>query len=187
MMSLTLRLLPLLVVSALMVGLYQGFKTDPHRIPSPLMETQQKAPSLNGTPSLTPENPFPQNTQTQPYIVNVFASWCLPCRYEHPLITALSQQFPHMPIYAINYKDKKEDALSWLRRYGNPYTAIAPDHDGTLSITWGVGGVPETFIVDGEGIIRYHLRGPITQRTMEHHVLPLLASFALPATAIAPR
>ena len=106
-------------------------------------------------------------------LVNVFASWCAPCRVEHPVLNALSRS-NRVPIYGINYKDRPEAARSWLAELGNPYIRIGAD-DGRVGIEWGVYGVPETFVVDREGRIRYKHVGPLTRDDIERKILPLIA------------
>ena len=106
-------------------------------------------------------------------LVNVFASWCIPCRAEHPYLTRLGRE-AGVKIHAINYKDKPEDALGWLRRLGDPYARMGVDRDGRVAIDWGVYGVPETFVVDGAGIIRYRYPGPLTPDEIELNIVPLL-------------
>ena len=103
-------------------------------------------------------------------LVNAFASWCLPCLAEHPILTELAKR-NGIRLYGINYKDKPEDAAAWLRTHGNPYARIGTDASGRVSIDWGVYGVPETHIVDGEGRIRYRHIGPIDAAAAEEIIL----------------
>ena len=105
--------------------------------------------------------------------INVFASWCVPCRAEHPVIEALAKDFD-LPVYGLNYKDKPADARLWLAELGNPYRAIGADAKGRVAIDFGVSGVPETYIVDGEGVIRYQHIGPITPPDLELKIAPIL-------------
>ena len=107
--------------------------------------------------------------------MNVFASWCYPCRVEHPFLMDLSRE-RSAPIYAINYKDKPSDALKWLTEAGNPYVAIGADEDGRVSIDWGISGVPETLVIDRGGVIRYRHVGPLSTSVLEETVLPLIKS-----------
>jgi cytochrome c biogenesis protein CcmG, thiol:disulfide interchange protein DsbE len=106
-------------------------------------------------------------------LVNFFASWCAPCRVEHPNLMLL--QAEGLPIYGINYKDDPANAVAFLAELGNPYAAAGADPDGQLAIDWGVYGVPETFVVDGEGKIIARLAGPATQRTIAERLRPALA------------
>ena len=105
-------------------------------------------------------------------LVNVFASWCLPCRIEHPILMRLADE--GVPIYGINIRDTPEDARRFLDRLGNPYRRIGADTNGRVSIDWGVYGYPETFIVDREGRIRYKHIGPITPRVLDRTIRPKL-------------
>jgi len=103
----------------------------------------------------------------------VWASWCVSCREEHPLLVELSRQ-GLVPIYGLNYKDKREDALGWLAQFGNPYTASVVDRDGRVGIDYGVYGVPETFVVDKNGVIRYKQIGPVTRDALDKKIIPLV-------------
>lgn len=103
--------------------------------------------------------------------VNVFASWCIPCRAEHPLISRMAED-KIVPVYGLNYKDKKEDATAWLNELGDPYTRIGHDLSGRAGIEWGVTGVPETFIIGKNGRIRYKYVGPITADALNEVVIP---------------
>ncbi len=106
-------------------------------------------------------------------LVNAFASWCLPCLAEHPILTELAKR-NGIRLYGINYKDRPDDAARWLREHGNPYARIGADTSGRVSIDWGVYGVPETYIVDGEGRIRYRHIGPLDQAATDEIILPLI-------------
>ncbi|MGH6894850.1 MAG: DsbE family thiol:disulfide interchange protein, partial [Dongiaceae bacterium] len=106
-------------------------------------------------------------------LVNVFASWCVACRYEHPIFLRLKQTGV-VPIHGIDYKDKPEDAAAWLDELGDPYVRTGADLDGRVGIDWGVAGVPETFIIDSEGRVAYKQIGPITQEALDDTILPLI-------------
>jgi cytochrome c biogenesis protein CcmG/thiol:disulfide interchange protein DsbE len=108
-------------------------------------------------------------------LVNVFASWCYPCRVEHPFLMRLSGE-RSTPIYGINYKDKPSDALNWLAEQGNPYIAVGADESGQVSIDWGISGVPETLVIDRGGAIRYRHVGPLSSSVLEETILPLIRS-----------
>lgn len=105
-------------------------------------------------------------------LVNFWASWCAPCRVEHPNLEAMAAQ--GITVYGVNYKDKPEAALKFLAELGNPYTAIGQDDDGRMGLNWGVYGVPETYLIDGDGNIVMRHAGPITQRTIETTLGPAL-------------
>ena len=105
-------------------------------------------------------------------LVNFFASWCVPCLAEHPVLTRLAIE-EGMPLYGVNYKDAPADARRWLDRHGDPFTAIGADRDGRTGIEFGVYGIPETFLVDGAGRIRWRWAGPLTPQVVERDLMPL--------------
>jgi cytochrome c biogenesis protein CcmG/thiol:disulfide interchange protein DsbE len=109
-------------------------------------------------------------------LVNFFASWCLPCVAEHPMLVRLSRA--GVPVHGIAYKDKPADALAFLKRHGNPYTRLGVDEPGRVAIDWGVYGVPETYLIDPRGVIRWRYAGPITPETLEQDVSVLLRRHA---------
>ncbi len=105
-------------------------------------------------------------------VVNVFASWCIPCLAEHPLISRLAED--GYQVFGLNHRDKDPDAAGWLRRNGDPYTRVGADRDARVSVDWGVTGVPETYIVDASGVIRYKHVGPLTVQSLEDEFMPRL-------------
>ena len=107
-------------------------------------------------------------------MVNFFASWCVPCRAEHPYLSAYVEE-AGLPLYGINHRDKPEDAAAWLAELGNPYARIGAD-PGRAAVDWGVTGVPETFVIDSAGRIRYHHRGPLVPEVIERDLRPLIAA-----------
>ena len=109
-------------------------------------------------------------------VLDVFASWCVPCLAEHPLITELAEAGTR--VYGINHRDTADDAITWLRRHGNPYAAIGFDADARASLEWGVTGVPETFIIDRDGTIAYKHTGPLTRDVLERRIVPKLREVA---------
>ena len=125
-------------------------------------------------PALMPEKPaFTNRTLAgQVAVINVFASWCLPCRAEHPLLSAFEQM--RIPVYGIAYKDKPEAVRAYLHELGDPYAAVGQDAAGQTAIELGLSGVPETYIIDRAGHVRYHVRGPLTPDLLREEVLPLL-------------
>lgn len=158
--------LPLAVAAVLAAvflwALYSG--RDPSVVPSPLIGKPAPAfrvPSLMGGNGIT-EAEFKGRVT----VLNVFASWCLPCRAEHPMLTALARDGKAWMV-GLNYKDKPEDARAWLKEFGNPYDRIGVDRTGRTAIDWGVYGVPETFIIDKSGRIRHKQVGPITPEQLD--------------------
>jgi cytochrome c biogenesis protein CcmG/thiol:disulfide interchange protein DsbE len=111
----------------------------------------------------------------EPTVVNVFASWCIPCRDEHPLLEALKAE-TGVKLFGINHSDAPENAVAFLAELGNPYDAVGADRDRRVSIDWGVYGVPETFLVDAEGVIVYKHVGPLTPQAIENELLPAIAA-----------
>ena len=107
-------------------------------------------------------------------VVNFWASWCAPCRAEHPRLMELSAQ--GVPVYGVNYKDKPEDALGLLTELGNPFAAMGADATGRMGLDWGLYGVPETFVIDGSGPAGRRLAGPITKQEMQRTILPAIAA-----------
>ena len=145
----------------LAAGFYAGLGIDSKVLPSALID--QPAPQFALPPLATRASPvsLPPTCTGKVSLVNTFASWCVPCRAEHPVLNALAAT-KRVPIYGIDYKDKPEAARAWIAELGNPYTRIGAD-DGRVGIDWGVYGVPETFVVDRAGRIRYKHVGPLTR------------------------
>ncbi|CAK0753759.1 Thiol:disulfide interchange protein DsbE [uncultured Gammaproteobacteria bacterium] len=164
-------LLPLGLFAALLLYFAAGLTLDPKLIPSALIDKPVPVFDLPPLPGHS-DGLATADLKGEVQLVNVFASWCVPCRIEHPLISALAAQ--GVPVRGLNYKDKPEDALDWLRRNGDPYRSIGADRDGRVGIDWGVYGVPETFVVDRTGRIRHKHVGPLTVEELEHKILPLI-------------
>lgn len=165
-------LIPLVVFGVLGALLYVGLSLDPRKIPSPLVGKPLPAFEL---PSVAdPQRRVShQDLRGRAYLLNVWASWCAACRDEHPLLNQIAQR-KLVPIVGLNYKDQRQDALSWLGALGNPYELSVSDLDGRVGIELGVYGVPETFLIDKEGVIRYKHIGPITPKVWEEKLLPVL-------------
>jgi cytochrome c biogenesis protein CcmG, thiol:disulfide interchange protein DsbE len=164
--------LPGAVFAVLVAGFYVGLGIDTMVLPSPLID--QPAPRFALPALATGTQGFSSaDLEGRVSLVNAFASWCVPCREEHPVLNALAQT-KRVAIYGIDYKDKEDAALSWIAELGNPYARIGAD-DGQVGIEWGVYGVPETFIVDRAGRIRYKHVGPLTEADVAHTILPLVA------------
>lgn len=154
-------------------GLQPG--RDPQRLPSVLIDQpvpQFDLPPIQGYDGRGLSSALLQEPGIK--LVNVFASWCVPCKVEHPLLMELAAE-GQVSIYGINYKDKPEDARRWLSELGDPFTAIGADESGRASIDWGVYGVPETFVIDGAGRIRYRHVGPLYPDTLDKLLRPLVA------------
>lgn len=109
-----------------------------------------------------------------PYVLNVWGSWCVECRVEHPVLTEFAQT-KRVRVVGYNWKDEPEDALRWLERYGNPFFVVLADKEGRYALDWGVTGAPETFLVDGNGIVRWKHTGPLTRDVVRDQLLPALA------------
>lgn len=166
-------LLPLLVFVVLAVFLAIGLKRDPHEVPSPLIG--KPAPAFDLPQLAAPEQRLTtQDLRGQVWLLNVWASWCVACREEHPLLVEAAKTH-HLKLYGLNYKDKRDDALAWLKNFGNPYVLAISDTEGLVGIDYGVYGVPETFVIDKQGVIRYKQIGPVTPEALRDTLLPLLA------------
>ena len=121
----------------------------------------------------------------KPYLLNVWGSWCVNCRDEHPQLLAL-QRSRRIRIVGYNYKDSPEEAQRWLQSYGSPYTLVLADEEGRAALDFGIYGAPETFLVDARGIVRWKHVGPITDEVMQSELEPLFAQFGVPAAGAAP-
>ena len=166
-------LLPVILFIALAVALAWGLTRDPGELPSVLIGKsvpEFALPPVQGrTLGLSSDD-----LQGEVSLVNVFASWCTACRDEHPLFMRLSASGV-VPIHGLNYRDRPEDAASWLDELGDPYTRTGADRNGRVGIDWGVYGVPETFVVGPDGSIAYKHVGPVTERALKETILPLVA------------
>ena len=163
-------LLLALVVAWFALALRPG--RDPTAVPSALIDRPappvELASIYEAAPGLSAAD-----LRGQVAIVNVFASWCLPCRAEHPVLTRLARE-PGIVLYGLNWKDKPEDARAWLEELGDPYRKIGSDPSGRAGIEWGVYGVPETYVVDAEGRIRYKHVGPLSAEDVRAVILPVV-------------
>jgi cytochrome c biogenesis protein CcmG/thiol:disulfide interchange protein DsbE len=183
-------LIPLALFFGLVAFLAVGLKRDPREIPSPLVGKPAPAFSL---PTLTGDQPFsPADYKGQVWLFNVWATWCVACREEHPLLVEFSKT-QSVPIIGLSYKEvqaadqtngplsddvklslARERSLRFLQRQGDPYKLSVMDLDGSVGIDYGVYGVPETYVIDREGIIRYKQVGPVTPEILETKLLPLI-------------
>lgn len=165
-------LIPLFLFVILVGFLAIGLNRDPHEIPSPLIGKQ--APAFELPQLADPQKIFsPDSMKGQPWILNVWASWCVACREEHPVLVELGK-LGVAPIVGLDYKDKREDAMAMLARQGNPYVLSAFDANGRVGIDYGVYGVPETYVIDKAGVIRFKHIGPITMELLNKKIIPLL-------------
>ena len=172
-----LFLLPLVVLAGL-VGVFAvrlSSDQDPGYIPSVLINKPAPDFALPPVEGLPVPGFDTDSLKGQVTIVNVFASWCVPCRDEHPLLMAIKDQLG-VPIFGINQKDQPENARAFLAELGDPYAAIGADSNGRASIDWGVYGVPETFVVNARGIITQKIVGPLNARSIEAVLKPAIAA-----------
>ncbi|MGA8862639.1 MAG: DsbE family thiol:disulfide interchange protein [Gallionella sp.] len=167
------RFWPFIAFAILVVFLYIGLGRDPHEIPSPLIN--KPAPAFTLPQLYDPAKQFSsQEMKGQVWLLNVWASWCVSCREEHPVLMELSQQHI-VPVYGLDYKDTNAEGEAWLREGGDPYTLVATDANGHVGIDFGVYGVPETYVIDKQGVIRYKQIGAITRENLQQKILPLVA------------
>ncbi len=165
-------LLPLVLFLVLVGFLAAGLGLNPREVPSPLLG--KPAPAFQAAALARPEATIRRDDLLgKVWLLNVWASWCAACRDEHPVLVDYARR-GNVPIYGLNYKDKREDGLGWLQRHGNPYTESLFDPDGRIGIDYGVYGVPETFVIDRAGVIRYKHIGPITPAVLRDKIEPLL-------------
>ena len=163
---------PLALFGLLVAFLFVGLFRDPREIPSPLVD--RPAPAFSLATLHAPQKVVSTSDYLgQVWLLNVWASWCVSCRAEHALLGALARTGV-VPIYGLAYKDTREHALSFLGAFGNPYTLTVQDMDGRAGIDYGVYGVPESYLVDKQGMIRFKQIGPITVDVIERTILPLI-------------
>jgi len=164
---------PLGIFLVLVVFLGIGLTLNPRELPSPLVG--KAAPPFELPLLHEPTRKFsPGEMKGRVWLLNVWASWCVSCRDEHPVLVDLARA-KVVPIYGLDYKDPREDALRWLKQFGDPYDMSVADIDGRIGIDYGVYGVPETYLIDKAGIIRYKHIGPINREALQKTILPLIA------------
>ncbi len=168
----TTAVIPLIVFLLLVGVLAIGLTRDPGKVPSPLIGKSVPEFSLPPVKGRT-LGLSSADLRGEVSIVNVFASWCVACREEHPLLMQLKQS-GFVPIHGLNYKDRPDDAARWLDEMGDPYVRTGADLDGRVGIDWGVYGVPETFVIDREGRIVYKQIGPIIPEVLNEELRPLI-------------
>ena len=165
-------IIPLAVFLGLAVFFAIGLTRDPRVVPSPFID--KPAPAFKLERLHEPKLAFtPEEMKGKVWMLNVWASWCVSCRVEHPVLVEM-QRKKIVPIVGLNYKDKREDAVAWLQKFGNPYELSAWDIDGRVGIDYGVYGAPETFLIDKQGVIRHKQIGPITPEALEKVIIPLI-------------
>ncbi len=167
-------LIPLALFVGLAIFLGAGLKLNPREVPSPLIgkpAPEFKLPQLHDANATLSR----QDLLGKVWILNVWASWCVACREEHPALVEFSRR-KMVPIYGLNYKDQRADGMQWLARLGNPYDASLFDADGRLGIDFGVYGVPETFVIDKQGVIRFKHIGPLSPEIIREQIVPLVKS-----------
>ena len=165
-------LVPLALFGVLVAFLAVGLQRDPHEVPSPLVN--KAAPAFKVPQLILADRQFaPADMQGKVWMLNVWASWCVACRVEHPLLVQLARS-QVVPVIGLDYKDQRIDALGFLKKNGDPYNLSAFDADGRVGIDYGVYGVPETFVIDKQGVIRHKQIGPITTEALEKTILPLI-------------
>ena len=170
--SLVWSLIPVLVFLGIAVALGVGLTMNPRDIPSALIGKPVpdfELPPVKGRNLGLSKG----DLRGEVFLVNVFASWCLACREEHPLIMELTSKAV-VPVHGLNYKDTPDEAKAWLNKYGDPYVRTGTDRDGRVGIDFGVYGVPETFVIDREGRIAHKHIGPIRPEDLEETILPLI-------------
>ncbi len=170
-----MRIVPLAIFALLASALYVGLSLDPKEIPSALIDKpvpQFDLPPLEGRPADSGLSTADLQ-QGELAIVNVWASWCVPCRVEHPLLKRLGAE-SGVAVHGLNYKDRADNARAFLDELGDPFVRVGADKSGRAGIEWGVYGVPETFIISGEGTILYKHIGPLTDWDIDNKLLPFI-------------
>ena len=165
-------LIPLAIFLVLVAFLAVGLKLNPREVPSPLIG--KPAPAFQLARLDKPSEVVKlEDLRGKVWLLNVWASWCVACMQEHPVLVEFSKSGT-LPIYGLNYKDTREAALGWLGKNGNPYSVSIVDADGRVGIDYGVYGVPETFLIDKQGVIRFKQIGPVTPEVLQDQILPLV-------------
>ncbi|MFV1997732.1 MAG: DsbE family thiol:disulfide interchange protein [Acidiferrobacterales bacterium] len=165
-------LVPIIAFALLGVLLWKGLSLDPRRIPSPLIG--KALPDFSLARVTQPNKVIsPKDLHGRVYLLNIWASWCVACRQEHPLLMEM-QRKKLVPIIGLNYKDNQDDARAFLSKLSNPYEMSLADLNGHVGIDLGVYGVPETFVIDKQGIIRYKHVGPIDEKSLAEEIMPVV-------------
>jgi cytochrome c biogenesis protein CcmG/thiol:disulfide interchange protein DsbE len=169
-------LLPLGLFLGLAVFLGIGLDRNPHELPSPLVGRPAPPfdlPRLAAAPAGSPARFAPADMQGKVWMLNVWASWCVSCRQEHPVLLDIAKSAV-VPLVGLDYKDAVGDARAWLAEHGDPYLLSAVDANGRVGIDYGVYGVPETYVIDKRGTIRFKQIGPISSELLQGRILPLI-------------
>ncbi len=165
-------LVPFGLFFVLVIFLGIGLGLNPREVPSPLIG--KPAPAFSLAQLHAPAKTFGlPDMSGKVWMLNVWASWCVSCREEHPVLLDLAKK-GLVPLVGLNYKDQHDDALAWLKQFGDPYALSVVDGDGRVGINYGVYGVPETFVIDKAGVIRYKHIGPVTPKALDGKILPLV-------------
>lgn len=167
-------LLPLGIFVLLVILLAFGLTQDPKKVPSPLID--KPAPAFTLPRLHNPSATFsPGDFKGKVWVLNVWASWCVSCRAEHEFITKLSK-LKLVDVVGLDYKDDPADGRRWLQQFGNPYHLSVIDADGRVGIDWGVYGVPETFIIGKDGLIKHKHIGPVNEQSLRDEIVPMIQS-----------
>lgn len=169
-------LIPFGIFIALVVFFAIGLEHDPREIPSPLINKPAPAFKLPQLHDAT-QSFAPSKMLGQVWLLNVWASWCVSCREEQPVLVAFAQSHS-VPIIGLDYKDQRQDALDWLRQLGDPYVLSVSDADGRVGIDYGVYGVPETYVIDKQGVIRMKHIGPVSMQVLQEKIMPLVLTLS---------
>ena len=164
-------ILPLAIFLVLVGFLAAGLRLNPREVPSPLIGKPAPAFTLSQVHA-EQATISPEDMRGKVWLFNVWASWCVSCRQEHPVLMELARSGT-LPIIGLDYKDERDAGIAWLRQNGDPYLLSAHDRSGRVGIDYGVYGVPESFLIDKKGTIRYKHIGPLTQKVVEEKILPM--------------
>ena len=165
-------LVPLIIFIVLAGFLYAGLSLKPREVPSPFINKPAPEFQLQKLNSMN-ELFSNKDMMGKVWLLNVWASWCVACRQEHPVLVEMARR-GEVPIYGLNYKDAPTNARRWLEQHGDPYVLSAVDYQGKVGIDYGVYGVPETFIIDKQGVIRHKVIGPISYQELQKCVMPVV-------------
>jgi len=176
-MNLVFKLIPFAIFVALAIFLGKGLSLDPSELPSPLIDKAAPGISVARLPRAANDDQAPEFNSAElageVWVLNVWASWCGPCIQEHPYLVSLAEQ-RSVPLVGLNYKDEPADAQAWLKRWGDPFAHLLDDRRGDVGLDWGVYGVPETFIIDRQGRVRYKHVGPIDEQALLKELIPTI-------------